>query len=455
MITKSVVKVRLFLSAATIWLASLLLVPQAQAIAFSSCGGEPFAFENAEVNVVILPYFQSGASPRQLDGLGSQLALLIKLETLYRAMTYDQWGIVLLTGPKKDCDPEKIANELLLTKHIHPGGRLIMVWGNLYQQDEDVYVQTFAKFYRNPLSGETTTPPEIGIQLAGKTFQGRVNGQEFAFPPEQLPIFVMNAVADNFKKAVYLYDAPQLSSSKTPIPLNQFRKCDDCRGALAFTVEGRDGDWVHVKAQGGRDGYLVARLEEGVSLNQRMPEVSFLQGLMGFLRYSVQGQDADRSRWSAGMKVAEQALMEYAQRDEAAQEPETKAAALQLSGMLEFAHTGKDPSEQFDTAYQLAPYSSDSRNLAAVFRLYRNYNSPARNLRPRDLANDFVAAVALDPKNALVLANLQSLYELLASPETEAKINPDFAIKPSELQASIEKVKAIRHKVTEESTPVQ
>ncbi len=451
----SVITIRLLLSASAFWLASLLVVPQARAVAISSCGGEPFAFENAEVNVVILPYFQSGASPRQLDGLGSQLALLIKLETLYRAMTYDRWGIVLLTGPKKDCDPEKIANDLILMKRIHPGGRLIVVWGKLYQQDEDVYVQTFAKFFRTPLSGETVTPPEIGIEIAGKRFQGRIDGQEFSFPPEQLPISVMNAVADNFKKAVFLYDAPRLISSKTPIPLEEFRKCDDCRGALAFTVEGRDGDWIHVKTKTGQDGYLFAHLEEGVSLNQSLPEVSFLQGLMGFLRYAAQPPGTGSSRTSAAMGIAEQALLEYARRDQAALEPETKAAALQLSGILEFAQTRKDSSELFDTAYQLAPYSSDSRNLAAVFRLYRDYNSHTGNLRPRDLANDFVAAVALDPGNALALANLQNLYELLASPETLAKSNPDFAIKVSELQASIQKVKVIRGNLAERRTLIQ
>jgi hypothetical protein len=404
----------------------------------------PFAFKNAEVNVVILPYFQSGASPRELNGLGSQLALLIKLETLYRAMAYDHWGIVLLAGTREECDPERIAHNLFWMKQIHPGGLLIMVWGKLYQQDDDVYVQTFMKFYRNALPGESAPPPDFAIDIAGKRFQGRFEGREFAFPPEQLPIAVMNGVADNFKKAVFLYDAPQLSSRKTPLPLDDFRKCDTCQNALAFTVQGRTGDWVHVKARDGRDGYLLAHREEGASLNQNLPEVGFLEGLMGYLRYAPPKLDLDQRQTAAGMKVAQQALMEYAKRDQAASEPETKAAALQLNGILEFAQTGKDSAELFDTAYQLVPYSSDSRNLAAVFGLRRAYGSPGTNLRPRDLANDFVAAVALDPENALALANLESLYELLVLPEAKARSNPDFAISGTDLQASILKVRAIR-----------
>ena len=135
-------------AAGTLWLTLLCVAPLANAVGFARCGGRPFAFKDADVNVVILPYFQSGQSSHDLSGLGSQLALLVKLDTLYRAMTYDKWGIVLLAGPKEQCKPETIAFDLLLSGMVHPGSRLIVVWGTLYQQDENVYVQTFARYYR-------------------------------------------------------------------------------------------------------------------------------------------------------------------------------------------------------------------------------------------------------------------------------------------------------------------
>src|SRR6516165_7046472 len=77
----------------------LLGVPAAKAGAIASCD-EPIVFEGAEVNVVVLPYFQANRSPMALNALGGQLALLVKLETLYRALSYDHWGVILLTGPK-------------------------------------------------------------------------------------------------------------------------------------------------------------------------------------------------------------------------------------------------------------------------------------------------------------------------------------------------------------------
>jgi hypothetical protein len=430
---------------------SFVVAPLAQAGAISSCES-PIVFEGAEVNVVVLPYFQSGRSPRELNGLGSQLALLVKLETLYRALAYDHWGVILLTGDKRACDPDRVSEELLF--RIRPAGRVIVVWGKLYQQDEDIYAQTFARFYRKPLPTEKASPPEVEFQLGGKTFQGRIAGQQFAFPPEQLPIKMIDAIAAGFADAAFIYDRPSLDAPKRPLPLEQFRKCDTCPGALAFTVEGQTEDWIHVRPREGGDGYLLAHLKQGVSLIQRMPELGFVQGLLGFLRYGEPPLEVQTSKISAGIKVAQQALLEYAKRSEADEEPETKASALQLAGMLEFAQKQGDSSEQFDAAYQLVPYNSDARNLAAMFRLYRDYSLPGKNLRARETANDFIAAVALQPRNTFVLGNLKSLYELLTTPSAQEKTNVGSTIGPDEIERQLTKLNAILQKVPGSSVPV-
>ena len=438
------------LCAVAVCIMSLVAAPRAQAGAIASCGA-PVVFEDAEVNVVVLPYLQSGSSPRQLNGLGSQLALLVKLETLYRALAYDSWGIVLLTGQKQECDPDRIARDLL--SRIHPSGRLLEVWGKLYQQDQDIYVQTFARSYRRPVPGEKVVPEEVGFRVGGKSFQGRITGQEFAFPPEQLPIKVMDAIAANFAKAAFIYDSPDVGSPRHSLPLDQFRKCDTCQDALAFTVMGRSGDWIHVKPKDGRDGYLLAHLEEGLSLIQQLPEVGFVHGLMGFLRYAEPLAETQTAQSSAGMQEAQQALLEYAKQGEAAEEPESKASALQLAGILEFARKRAGPAEQFDTAYELVPYNSDARNLAAMFRLYRDYSLPGKNLRARDTANDFIAAIALQPRNTLVLGNLESFYELLTTSAAQDRIKAGTVIEPSEIEAQLKKLKAIRQRLAESPAP--
>jgi hypothetical protein len=428
--------------AAAACLASLAAVSSARAGGVGMCA-EPFAFSKAEVNVIVLPYFAAGSAPRSLDGVGSRLALLVKLETLYRAMSYDHWGVVLLTGTKQECDPERVAAQLLQRKMIPPGGRMIIVWGNLFVRQDEVYEQTFARAYRQPMPNERTPRPDVELAIGGKSFQGRSGAESFAFPPEQLSLGFIDEISRNFEQAVYLYSAPSLTAPKTQIRLDQFVKCDDCRGSLAFTVMRQVGDWLQVEMQsmGRRTGYLAARQGGGTTLAERMPEIGFLHGLMGYLR-TVRAKSGAAT--PNAMRVASDAFASYARRDEAAQEPDALSAALRLGAILDYRRGSSDSPAPFDSAYRLAPFSADGRNLAAMFGLRRAWNQAGPSVRPRDAANDFLAAAALDPDNALVLANLQSFYELIGRPAAVAKIAPDVAIAPDEIRTQLEKVRAIR-----------
>jgi hypothetical protein len=191
-----------------------------------------------------------------------------------------------------------------------------------------------------------------------------------------------------------------------------------------------------------------------MSLIQQMPEVGFVHGLMGFLRYAEPLPETQTAQSSAGMQESQQGLLDYAKRGEAGEEPESKASALQLAGILEFARKRAGPADQFDAAYELVPYNSDARNLAAMFRLYRDYSLPGKNLRARDTANDFIAAIALQPKSTLVLGNLESFYVLLTTPDAQDRIKPGTAIEPGEIEAQMKKLKAIRQKLAESPAPV-
>ena len=445
---------RSLVSAVIVSVICLAPSPFARAGAMSSCAGAPFAFKGADLNMVILPYFQVGASTHGLNELGLQLALLVKLESLYRAMEYERWGIVLLAGEKEECKQERIANDLLKTQ-IGQGKQLVMVWGKIYQQDEDVYVQTFARAYRNSIPDAPVEGANFGLQIGDRNFEGRIAVEEYAFPPERVPIQMMQDIAANFRKAIFLYSSPNLDSPKRRIPIDDFLKCYQCPDALAFTVLGRTGGWVEVRTNKNEHGYLAAHLDSGGSLSQEMPEVSFLQGFMGYALYVHQLPPGQRRQSSERLQVARQALLDYAAREVSAQEPETKAAALQLIGTIDFSLGKEDVGSQFDSAYQLVPYSSDARNLAAMLRVYSAYNSPGSKLQPAKMAEDFVAAAALDPHNGLALSNLQSFYELIAEPAIQSRVDSDFAIPPEQIHAQIAKVRAIREDLAKTSSPLQ
>jgi hypothetical protein len=437
---------RCFLTAALIWMAACCCPPPAQAGAIASCRA-PFGFGGAEVNIVVLPYFQEGRSPVDLNGTGTQIALLLKLETLFRATEFDRWGIILMTGNKQECDPDVIEKRMMGSV-IQPGGRLILLWGKLYQQDDDIYLQSYLRFFRRPMPNESAPPIQLLLDVGGKPFVGDVISQDLVFPPELLSRKELDAIQTNYDKSAFFYQEPNLGAPKKPIPLDQFRRCMQCEDPLAFTVEARQGDWIRVKQFNGPEEYLLAHLDEGMSLDRRLPEVTFVQGLLGHLRY----QSNTPQRPVAAMKLAESALMRYTSREDAAREPETKAVALQLAGILDSEVKG-DTGDKFDVAFNLVPYSSDARNLAAMWNFSRAANSPESKVRPREIADDFVAAVALDPENPLVLANLQSFYELMASGVLQNKIDAQFALPPPEIESRLAQIKAIRKKMTAQAIP--
>jgi hypothetical protein len=184
-----------------------------------------------------------------------------------------------------------------------------------------------------------------------------------------------------------------------------------------------------------------------------MPEVSFIHGLMGFQRYAGQAPSASAS---APMQAAIDAFTSYVKRAPTEAETDPTAGALLLSAVLEFnrGRAGPRPmspmpsaSQHADEAYRLAPYNSDARNLAAVFRLAASYSAAGAAVRVRDTESDLIAASALDPTNALPLANLQSLYELVSLPQVAAKLDTTATIPPGEIQSQLARVKAIRERM--------
>lgn len=431
-------RLRLSLHCAVVCLAAMIAPSAAHAGALAACM-EPFAFANADVNVIVLPYFPS-AIGRPLGGLGTQLALLAHHEMLYRALSYDHWGVTLLTGPRQACDPKRVVDLLFARKLVRPGSKLIVMFGSLYQRDDDIYVQTFARTYRVPTATGREPSPDVTVQLGSTRFAARVGVDELAFPPELLSAKFIRSVADNYTKAMFVYSAPSLTASKRPLPLaNEFR-CDECHLGLAFGVVSRQGDWVQISMPDKSRAFLYAQ-QTTSDLGERMPELSFVHGLMGFLRYNGAAPDATTT---SGVRAAALSLEQYASREATIAEPDTRAIAWQLAGILGFTFSKVDPSERMDAAFQLVPFSAEARNLAAMFRLAHAYNAGGKSVRPRETANDFLAAAALDPANPTVLANVRSVYELLGATATAARVDSSSVVAAAEIQSQLAKIRAIQ-----------
>jgi len=110
----------------------------------------PFVFSDAAVNLVVLPYDDTGVSQPGSRGSGTQLALLLQMDALSHILGYGSVGAVQLEaspGDQHGCETDTVAGKLLgkepgAEAQIRPGNGLVLVWGLMYEEDDDLYIQT-------------------------------------------------------------------------------------------------------------------------------------------------------------------------------------------------------------------------------------------------------------------------------------------------------------------------
>src|SRR6516225_6336769 len=193
-------------------LTSLLFVQVAQAgMPHRDCRF-PMVFEGAAVNVVVLPYRYAGESD-SLTSLGNRLSLLVKLDVLTNILEYGSVGAVQMEMPegtsKNDpsCLPETVLPILLGSRPpqmglagmydtrgsanaLRPGHALVLVWGLLYEEGEDVFVQTYARFLRRD------TEESFQFEAGGSSFFAKPSSQLLAFTPQKFTITELKQIED-------------------------------------------------------------------------------------------------------------------------------------------------------------------------------------------------------------------------------------------------------------------
>ena len=112
----------------------------------------PFIFSGAAVNVVVLPY-ESAPQLSSSGGLGERLAGLLQLELLRSIAKFGSVGAVQMVGAPKDCQPDVVIAKLLgqspgAAATVRKGHGLIVVWGRIFNEGGNVFVQTFSRMLR-------------------------------------------------------------------------------------------------------------------------------------------------------------------------------------------------------------------------------------------------------------------------------------------------------------------
>jgi hypothetical protein len=397
----------------------------------------PLVFPDAAVNVVILPYDYAGQQ-RELSTAAARLALMIELDTIFSIAKYGDVGAVhVVRRPTADtCLPVKVLAQLTgkqpgAESALKAGGGLVLVWGQIYEEGTDLYVQTYTRFLRR---SRTET---LNVDLHDHRFTVNLPSQAFAFPPQHLATADLAQIERAFKERVLVREAPTDQAKGAP-PVMDLSTED-----RALFIDQTKGEWMHILPQrGGPSGWVHAGgSSTSWPLRTKMPELEMVEAFAGYLRMRV-AADAGDPRPEQTLTWVEAAVSRYAEADREAADPLPLAVGRAATGMLRIQRIKpgdaniRTVQQAWSDAAALVPYSPGARNLDVIGRLCTLFwapgTSPADVAPPqrsffRFAANNLASALVLSPDERDVANNLAQLYMLLLAPNApteRAAVNP-------------------------------
>jgi hypothetical protein len=181
-----------------------------------------------------------------------------------------------------------------------------------------------------------------------------------------------------------------------------------------------------------------------------MPELSFLEAIVGFLRYRGAQEGSGPVVPSHTVYWVEEALRRYERDSGSRKATLATAVGKAVNALLKIESLAESPASYvaaqcvLEKVVTLVPYSADARNLEVMTRIYLAYNGWQPGMRQKAIAADLLRAAALDPQNPLILANLENLYDLFlkATPPPYADLSGAF--ERDELQRRLKQVHEAR-----------
>jgi hypothetical protein len=412
----------------------------------------PMVFQGAAVNVVVLPYAYAGDN-HSLTNVGNRLSLLIKLDVLSHILDYGSVGAVQMEMPPgvqtdgRSCGPETVLPILLGTRPSNPalagmfgdnpearntlrsGHGLVLVWGLLYEEGDDIFIQTYARFLRRD------TDETITFQAGGSSFSAKPSAQFLAFTPQKFTRGDLQQIEDSYRRADYVRDLPNDSAPGDQLPLLVAKcagpDCDDSAIHAGFYVEEKRGEWIRIQymdpIQGRRkEGWIhAAGGLSGTPLDKILPELKFIEGCAGYLRLRVAAAEQTPEP-PGGPALAEEQLNAFVRSNESQPADITGAVALQLAGAVNYI-SGRDhvealvkAADEFERARKMIPYDPNAITLAVGAQVAQEWSQKGRCEQTTQKSERLSTALAFSSDKA-ALANLNNFYTLLLkSPEPAA-----------------------------------
>jgi hypothetical protein len=340
---------------------------------------------------------------------------------------YERIAIVNLVqfpnGPP--CEPDRIWARMAgnRSESVRPGNGIAMLWGRIYEEGNQLFIQSYLRFAR---AGAVETI-QLSLPLKGgdAVFRGSLPTQAIAFAPRRISHADIAAVTEQFARSAQVYERPDETS---PV----VRVAPDPRSfePFGYHVTEVRGDWMRVSPlYGGAPGWLHARVDASMwPLRERLPELHFLDAVVGYLEYRVAAPGEARGKRPGParfIRYAQQSLAQFTRLNGRVDTPAVSALGESMIGALQFLAGEGDAASHFGEAARLLPYSGELRNLQNVARLSAASAGLRDGSGARAFMADLLSAVATEPDNAASLQNLAGFHRLLqATPAAAAAINP-------------------------------
>jgi hypothetical protein len=373
---------------------------------------EPFGFAGP-VQVFVLQYgFEPSALEidQRLVETARRLSYLIQLDVLANDSYGSIASILLQEEQSGSCLAGQVQNRLLGSGALQPGQAVAIEWGRIYREGDDVLVQTYLRFLRVDPHERRFADERFAVALSDPAarLEGSLPTQSIAFPPRRLSAEQLDRIDADWREAARLYDRPDASGRGRELPSPDER--------FAYLVREMTADgWLGVElSQGGGRGWLKADPQVGRSLRQLLPELHFVEGVIGYLSYRQaadgRGFPVPPAPWM--LERIERHFSRYLDAP-----GEASALALTLLGSLRaFATPDRTAAglELLREALRQQPEDGKLRNLVAMAELRQCCAGDGTGSSLKQIPQMLLAGLAVDPNNAELLANLQATYAWLA-----------------------------------------
>ena len=418
----------------------VLAAGSARAMDFARPCTDPRVFAGAALNAIVMPYRFDGPTSPELRAASQQISALVHGELMLAMLKYGSVGAIdLVAEPGAVCDVDEVVWRVTRPDApgaMKPGQALMLMWGRLFEQGGELYVQSYLRFFRQGGRGPQAETLELKAgegSGASLTLEAAWPTQALAFAPRRISRDELARVDREFRQSTLLRERPEAGAPGRVMETQPGR-------SQPYWVTGRQGDWLQLKSMqvgGSASGGWIKASDSSApvqewSLQRWLPELAFADAVNGMMRLR-QGDapEADAAR----MRVAvAQGLDRYEAAVSADRAPTAWGLGAVMRAQLAWTAGHREAAAaQFARARELMPAYAGARNLVAVTALAAkplNADSAAR------LSRQLLAALAVAPQDPQVLKNLSNLYALYARQPSWSPFEPDVLKAQTELLAA-------------------